>query len=430
MASPRTAAEPRWGDEAGRVGFCASVGVVLTFSQFWVMPLAGPSGNADASSLIIALYFPAYLVALGLGLVALPRTLTAALRAPLLAALICLIFISRIWSIDPGVTFRRGVAVFFTTLAGLVIAARYDWPRLLEVLATAFAVIAVCCIGLAVLLPSYGRMSDLFPGAWRGVWFEKNALGDNMSVGCIVFCAAAILNPQRRRLWAAMAIVAFGLILLSTSKTSLISLTLGLSALVFVALVKRGPVVAVITTFLAVTGAAVLGFALYFASDAFFALIGKDATLTGRTKVWAAVLPQIQTRPWTGFGYGAVWSDKTIWGPLAWISKRAGFVALHAHNSWLEIWLGVGYIGLGLWALYFIETWMRALIAAYRRPGGYFALPFMVVFSLMTLTETVVAVYNDFIWVIFVAVAVKLACPSAPSAIAWGEGENRAAPWP
>jgi O-antigen ligase len=425
LASQPKAAPARWTGSGERLAFCVSVAVVLTFSQFWVMPLAGPNGNADASSLIIALYFPAYLAALALALTAAPQTLMAALRAPLLAALIALIFISRVWSIDPGVTFRRGIAVFFTTLAGLAIAARYEWPRLLEVLAAAFALIAVCCIGLALALPSYGRMSDLFPGAWRGVWFEKNALGDNMSIGCIVFCAAAILNPVRRRLWCVMAGVAFALILLSTSKTSLVSLMIGLAMLGFVALVKRGPVIAVITTFVGVTAAAALGFALYFASDVFFALLGKDATLTGRTQLWAGVLPQIYTRPWTGFGYGAVWNDKTIWGPLAWISKRAGFVALHAHNSWLEIWLGIGYVGLGIWALYFAETWVRGLVAAYRAPGGYFALPFLAVYSLMTLTETVAAVYNDFVWVIFVAVAVKLATPSAPA-----EPANRAAPWP
>ncbi len=432
LASQQTAAAAGWRSAGGALGFCACVAVVLTFSQAWVMPLVGPDGDSDASGLIIALYFPAYLVALALALTTFAKTAAAALRAPLLAALIGLVFVSMVWSIDPGVTFRRGVALFFTTLAGLALAARYEWPRLLEVLATAFAVIAVCCVGLAVALPSYGRMTELFPGAWRGVWFEKNALGDNMSIGCIIFCAAAILNPARRRLWTAMTVPAFGLILLSTSKTSLVSLMIGFAALAFVFLVKRGPVMAVITTFISVTATAALGFVLYFASDAAFALLGKDATLTGRTKLWDGVLPQILTRPWTGFGYGAVWNDKGIWGPLAWISKRAGFVAQHAHNSWLEIWLGIGYGGLAIFALYFAQTWVRGLIAAYRRPGGYFALPFLTVFSLMTLTESVVAVYNDFIWVIFVAMAAKLAAPAASGPTASGPAAltNRAAPWP
>ena len=40
-------------------------------------------------------------------------------------------------------------------------------------------------------------------------------------------------------------------------------------------------------------------------------LLGKDATLTGRTKIWDAIWRQIQERPWTGYGYSAVWDDKS-----------------------------------------------------------------------------------------------------------------------
>jgi O-antigen ligase len=396
------------------LAFWTSVLMMLTFTQFWVMPLTGPNGDAEASNLIRTLYFPAYFAALALAVARLRQTVFAAIRAPLLWALIGMVFVSMIWSIDPEVTERRGIAVLFTTLAAVVVAARYDWPRFLEVLATAFAIVVMACFFLGLFVPSYGRMSELFPGAWRGVYFEKNGLGDNMSIACILFSATAILNPRRWGLWAGFAGLALLLVLLSGSKTSLVALTIGFAALGFVFAVKRGPILAVIATFFGVTAVLALGSAFYFASDAFFALLGKDATLTGRTKLWTAVLNQIHTRPWTGFGYAAVWNDTTVWSPLAWISKQAKFVATHSHNSWLEVWLGLGYVGLALWALFFAEVWGRTLVAAYRRPAGYFALPFLAVYSLMTLTETVAVVYNDFIWVMFAALGVKLAAPSRP----------------
>ena len=50
-------------------------------------------------------------------------------------------------------------------------------------------------------------------------------------------------------------------------------------------------------------------------------------------------------------------------------------------------------------------------VALYRSRGAYLALPFFVIFSLTSLTESIAVVYNDMRWVIFVALAVKLALP-------------------
>jgi O-antigen ligase len=140
-----------------------------------------------------------------------------------------------------------------------------------------------------------------------------------------------------------------------------------------------------------------------------FAVLGKDATLTGRTNIWQGVLYEIHKRPLLGYGYGAVWDDRSGWGPVYWITKIAGFRAAHAHNSWLEQWLGLGIVGLIAWSLYFVQTLILAVIAVYRDKGAYLALPFILVYGLVALTESIAVVYNDFRWVMFVAVAVKLA---------------------
>ena len=128
---------------------------------------------------------------------------------------------------------------------------------------------------------------------------------------------------------------------------------------------------------------------------------------------------QIELRPWTGFGYGAVWTEQGTWGPLAWIVKDAGFKPQHAHNAWIEQWLGLGVFGLAAFALCWLQTMMLALVAAFRDRGAFLALPFLVVYSLMSLTESVAMTYNDFRWVLFVAVAAKLAWPG-------GEGPEAA----
>jgi O-antigen ligase len=160
-----------------------------------------------------------------------------------------------------------------------------------------------------------------------------------------------------------------------------------------------------------VVGAALLGAGAIFTPDVFLAALGKDATLTGRTQIWAAVMRQIQLRPWLGYGYGAVWTDESGKGPLAWIIKQAGYRPDHAHNGWLEQWLGMGLLGLGAWALCYLSVMLQSLWSVFTRRGSLLAFPFMVVFSLMLLTESIAVAYNDLRWVLFVMIATRLALP-------------------
>jgi O-antigen ligase len=206
-----------------------------------------------------------------------------------------------------------------------------------------------------------------------------------------------------------MAFLAFGLVIMSQSKTSLASLVLGLAALGFVWIVQRGPAIGVAATWAGISGAGLLAAFIILASDVFFHLLGKDATFTGRTQIWAAAMRQIEERPWLGYGYAAVWSDKSGWGPLAWIVHDAKFTPQHAHNSWIEQWLGMGIVGLCAWGLFYLQTMALAIVAVFRSRGALLAFPFLVVYSLVSLTESIAVVYNDFRWAIFVALAAKLA---------------------
>jgi exopolysaccharide production protein ExoQ len=248
------------------------------------------------------------------------------------------------------------------------------------------------------------------------VWGHKNLLGYYMSVAIAVFAASAIANPPRRWLWIAATAGAFLLLLLSTSKTSLVSCMIGAACIPLVALARRGPVGAVAATFLWVSALLLLVFLLFSAPDFLLGLIGKDETLTGRTRIWTAVLHQIALRPVTGYGFGAVWDSTSLWGPLPWISKEQGFVIHEAHNTWLGLWLELGYLGLGAFALLFVAVWVRAIVALYLRPSAYFVLPFLTVFSLHTFTESAALSPNDLIWLMFAATAVKLALPNGHAA--------------
>ena len=415
--APRPAARPRPAQRLTAVGvlaFAAAVVMVIIYTQCWLMAVQGDKGGTD-SALVRAMFFPAYgcsvaLLALSPGEVA--RTF---LRQPLLILVLWVVGASVLWSINPDQTFRRVIALVFTTLGGVILAARWKWAGLAEIMATALGITAVLSLIVCVFVPSFGRMHELFPGAWRGLWVEKNALGNMMTIGFMSSVAAALLEPRRAKLWWPTAALCLVLVLASTSKTSLVSCLLGCCGLALVWIMRRGPAGRVLGTYGAVMGLLAVGFVALVGSNLVLAALGKDATLTGRTQIWSAVMRRIQDRPWLGYGYGAVWDDTSPWAPLAWIIKQAGFRPYHAHNSWLQQWLDLGVAGLIAWALYFVETCTRAIVSLYRSPGAYLAVPFLLVYAMTTLTESIAVVFNDCRWLFFVAIAARLAIPDEPA---------------
>ena len=403
-------ARPQARERPAPIAYALSVFILMMFTQPWIV-IHFEQTQAD-SVLARAMFFPAYLAGLTVLLQRPGRAALGLLREPFLVALMGVAALSLLWSVAPDQTGRRIVAIGFTTLTGVALGARWRWSQLVEIVAVAFAVMTVLSLILGVASPTVGRMTELFPGAWRGLWLEKNTFGGLMAFAALSFAAAALFQPRRGLFWWSMTALAIVLLGLSTSKTSLVSLLLGGSGLGFALLVRRGGASAVITTWLAVAAVVVAGAVVALQPDLFLGLLGKDATLTGRTKIWAAVWRLIQQRPLLGYGYGAVWSDDTGWGPLQWVIKQAGFKPEHAHNSWLEQWLGLGLVGLIAWSLFYLSTLAKTLWAVFTHKGALLVFPFLIVYSLMTLTESVAVVYNDMRWVLFVAYAIRLSLPS------------------
>ena len=403
------AAAPPRASSASALAIAVAIAMLLIYSGGWHLPLFGEKADESASGLLRVAFLPAYAMGFFLILAKPWNLVRVTVRQPFLILLMGVIVASITWSIDPGTSIRRGFAVGCTTISALALAARFNWTELARITAGAFVVLIIASYVVCIAVPRIGVMTELFPGAWRGLWMEKNSLGGLMALGCCILCAAALMDPGRKTLWLIFAGLAVGLVLMSQSKTSLASLMLGLMALAFVWICQRGPAFGAAATWVGVTGFLLLVMFILFASDIFFGILGKDATLTGRTQIWAAAMRQVEQRPWEGYGYAAVWDDKTGRGPLAWIVHDAKFTPQHAHNSWLEQWIGIGLFGLAAWGLFYLQTMAVALIAVFRERGALLAFPFLVVFTLVSLTESIAVIYNDFRWLLFVALAAKLA---------------------
>jgi exopolysaccharide production protein ExoQ len=333
---------------------------------------------------------------------------------------------SAIWADHPAVTMRKSVALLGTTAFGLYFAVRFPLNQQVRLLGWVFGILAVLSVGAALFVPEYGIDHVWSPGAWQGVFIQKNALGKAMVVGVVAFMVLAGV-VARRWVWVplcGMVGCAF-LILMSTSKTALL---LSVTLVVLYALIRArrriqsGLLVPfAIATVLLGVGAALL---VAMNAEAAAGALGRDVTLTGRTALWTVVTGYISQRPLLGHGYGDFWI--TASPP---ISQLLGWKVPHAHNGLLDLALDLGILGallllwafaLGLGRSYHLAV--RGTSAAARWP-----LMMMLVTVLYNTTESTLLVRNSIYWVLFVAAlaAAAQARRDPAAALAQGRGGPR-----
>jgi exopolysaccharide production protein ExoQ len=352
---------------------------------------------------------PVYLVTLGfIALNPLP-VFRLALKAWPLLLLAGLTLVSAAWSIDPGTTLRRGLAVVMTLAFGLWLAARYSWRDMIRLIAVMFAVLAAASALAGVLFPGFAVMNEIHVGAWKGLWWEKNTLGAMMAWASLSFIAAgaAAADRNEKRIWFALVLVSAALVLLSTSRTALLALTVCLAGPAAIALTRRGFGFAAVAIFGGVCGLASLAGVLLIGPGVILEALGRDATLTGRTDIWAGLIDAIAARPWTGYGYGVFWSVDD--GPVFWLRQATAWEVPTAHNAWLETALAVGLPGLVL-ALYVVGAGLvRAVMRLFSGVETYWALPFLAAWVGISLSESNLLEQNGLVWLLLSATLAKLA---------------------
>ncbi|NJM75122.1 MAG: O-antigen ligase family protein [Acaryochloridaceae cyanobacterium RU_4_10] len=272
------------------------------------------------------------------------------------------------WSSAPGETFKSDINLIRVILFGIFFAARYRLREQIHLLALTFGVAILCSFVFGGLFPKYGVMGMGLEvdqenlnhaGSWRGIFTHKNAMGRFITLGTLIFFLTSPYRKNKQSLkWLAVA-SGILLILLSTSKSSLIILAT-LIALIPLFRALRwnySKSIPFIMTILFSLGSIITLFLDN--AELILSSMGKDMTLTGRTDLWSEVLISIGEKPWFGYGLGGFW--RGLKGESEVIIKVMQWEVPHSHNGFLDILLDLGIVGLILFVISFTATYLRAM---------------------------------------------------------------------
>jgi exopolysaccharide production protein ExoQ len=332
-------------------------------------------------------------------------------RNKLLFGTVAVAVASTTWSVDPTLTLRQAIALVLTTLFGVYLASAYSQAELLSLVSWLLAGIVCASIFFALFEPSYGLDSER-GNAWRGVFTTKNELG-RMAAFAIAVWLLRVFTDRRHSL-VSLCVVAISIVTLleSSSSTGLLAVIIVIVFYALLPALRAHKSVAVPTAALLISGS-FLGMAWLAAHpNSILSGVGADASLTGRTALWDVVWQMISIHPWLGWGYGAFWQGDA--GPSAFVWSAVSWHPPHAHDGFLDLWLGVGVVGLILFVAMLAYAFVRAFFYLRLRAGSLALFPFVFVLfvSVYSLSESTLFTQNTLFWILFVAVSVRLAQPS------------------
>jgi|GEM_PF-1471820 len=370
---------------------------ILVFSRALVFNLldtgtmdrmAGLNANGESASVISQpkIFWLYLLIYCGTGLLILPRlrmVIRALVSEKYVLLLLLVAALSILWSTDPRESLVKAIALIACTLFGVYLAIRYDTRQQMQLFAVAFSLIMIASLLVANYFPRIGVMRGVHEGIWRGVFLHKNTLGSYMLLAGSVFFLLTTEVSKSRILYHAAFWLAVTLLTLSCAKSALLSWMILFTVLsVYFARLNRPKValIAIVSVVLAFCGFVMQykykvmppillsqvstsvtksGFGL---SSAWAQLVSDFeaaqrnappgaflATGSGRLRLWGHLWEKIQERPWLGYGLGGFW--RGMQGPSADIWKQERWRPPGAHNSFIDLWLDLGVIGLGLLVL-------------------------------------------------------------------------------
>lgn len=332
-------------------------------------------------------------------------------RAPWLFVFLGWVTVSFLWSADPVFTFRRVLPLLLTTAFGLFLVIRFSLRDILAMSAVAFGAVTLLNYAFIFGIPASGVARS----GWIGIHLNKNLMGRHEVLAAVVYLVgASVLTRWRIPLLLAFA-AAVGLVIGSTSSTSMVGLlaVLGNFAVFRVFRARDTLFGAVTVSFIST---AVLAAIVTFTQLEFLAgLLGKDTTFTGRTELWDLSLQAVWDRPFWGWGWDAYW--RGYFSPAHEMWVKMPWKPPHAHNALLDYLLVIGFPGATIFLVMFVRGVVRSARFIRDTVGaiGLFPIMVMTYAFVFSLTEAGVVGRHER-WVLTVVALLTVADASTRSA--------------
>lgn len=342
--------------------------------------LASPSGVSEAlrslsTSLVLAI--------VAVSIVALHQSRGVAIVPTALMPFLGWLSVGISYSVLPAESLRGvGVALCIVLLAA-VISSKLSVDEIVQGLVWMGVVAVVGSLVLWAVSPERA-MSAI---GLQGIFGHKNILGFVLLVSVV---AAMSRKWGDGRLRVIVVGLLFAGLIVSDSATSLllaVGVVLGYWVISRMRGARGGPGERMLFFIVVFTAVGLSVAAVSQDVDAVLGVLGKTATLSARTTIWAAADTYISYRPLEGYGYSAVWTDGSPVGELIRASSTAS--ATHAHNGYRDILLASGGVGLALYLLFLLSA-ARTAVTQFRIgswPVGGFQLMLLITMLLSNMVE-------------------------------------------
>jgi exopolysaccharide production protein ExoQ len=324
-----------------------------------------------------------------------------------LLLLLAIVVMSALWSVYPLVTARRAAALLLTTGFGAYLALRFPPEVALKLAAWACGIAAVATLVFGAVDPSLAiyQQGSADETAWRGIFGQKNSMGRAMAFGVLTFAAATfVVRPPVRLATVAGALLCGVLLYLSMSRGGWITAAAVLMAVPLFVLLQPNrfsPAVRISMVALAAAIGIVLLIGLYTYG---LSLLGRDDTLSGRTRLWDIALKSGMKHFVLGAGYRSFWTEEGA-ADVFLQTGSLGSTLGNGHNGYLDTWLELGIVGFGAFLLVFGTAIWRVARHLTQRPDATCVWMAMILGYIFVYawTEQILIRQSEISWVILVA---------------------------
>ncbi|HGK7304973.1 TPA: O-antigen ligase family protein [Stenotrophomonas maltophilia] len=285
-------------------------------------------------------------------------------------------FASALWSTDTSASISNATLLFACLLISIG-GARYDPVQTRVIFVRICLAVMVLSWVSLVVAPGYALQEK---GFWRlrGIMsheFELGYLaGSSMLLSFAELARALSRGTQERRLILTLVFLFSAATLLATQTRTLLVYAALCAALIMVSY-TRGRI-RIISIFSLVVLTSIVAISVGYLEDT-FSRGESDASLSGRTLIWARTIAEAESRPLLGHGYSSFISPiyDYIW--------TGNYRPPHAHNTWVMSYFEVGIVGAILVSIYLLSQ-LFVLRRTKQASGGLSPTFYVALFCTMT----------------------------------------------